>query len=494
MTDQPRRPVTPCPAFFSATVRKLARVLILFTAAWCTSVPARVGAEDAPADPGRRNDLLPAGRFIQIPGPNPILVTGEKGTWDEGVIEAADAFKDRGTYYFYYHGTGGGKGYRLGAATASHPLGPFRRHAENPVLELGPKGSWDDRHVACAMILKEGIGKYLMWYSGHGAPPKYRGWSIGLATASSPLGPWKKHPENPIIENFGYVGGVVKVKGKYYLYTAHPIGSTGPDYSPMALATAESPEGPWTRWPKNPVLEQGEWDDGGYSEGEVLYFGGLFHMFYGGAKLFPERIRTRECIGYAYSTDGTNFIKYGRNPVATRMANPNAAAFAEVHAIYEAPFVYLYHTLRYEQPRTAADREKFPSVENLGVQVLATASPFRLDMPVLSRKSLGPKATTSMLDSPPVCLDSVRRVALTAECTCGQKAKSGIRIRVRSSYDGTHYDSTDLHRFDELARPGRHWRKTFELDTGVRFIKVLVENLDSSEAVSDLKITATLGG
>lgn len=472
-------------------------MLILFSAGCLISVPARVHGEDAAAEPGMRNELLRAGRFIQIPGPNPILVTGEEGAWDDGVIEAADALKDRGTYYFYYHGTGGGKGYRLGVATASHPLGPFRKHGDKPVLELGPKGSWDDRHVACAMVLKEGVGRYLMWYSGHGAPPKYRGWGIGLATARSPVGPWKKHQDNPIIKDFGYVGGVVKVKGKYYLYTAYPIGSTGSDYSPMALATAERPEGPWTRWPKNPVLRQGEWgewDDGGYSEGEVLYFGGVFHMFYGGAKLFPERIRTRECIGYAYSTDGTNFVKYGRNPVATRMANPNAAAFAEVHAIYEAPLVYLYHTLRYKEPRTAADREKFPGVENLGVQVLATATPFRLDVPVLSRKTLGPKATMSLLDSPPVCLDAVSRVALTVECTHSKKATSGIRIRVRSSYDGMHYDSTDLYRFDELARPGRSWQKTFELDTGVRFIKVLVENADAAEAVSNVKLTATLGG
>ncbi len=111
------------------------------------------------------------------------------------------------------------------------------------------------------------------------------GWSIGLATAESPLGPWKKHPKNPVIERFGYVGGVVKAKGKYHLYAAHPIDSTGPDYSPMALATAQKPQGPWTKWQGNPVLKQGpwgEWDDGGFSEAEVLYRSGAFHMFYGG--------------------------------------------------------------------------------------------------------------------------------------------------------------------------------------------------------------------
>jgi len=76
------------------------------------------------------------------------------------------------------------------------------------------------------MILKEGIDKYWMWYSGIGKSEEHSKWSIGLATASHPLGPWQKHENNPILKDFGYVGGV-------------------------------------------------------------------FHMFYGGAKLFAERIRSR---------------------------------------------------------------------------------------------------------------------------------------------------------------------------------------------------------
>ncbi len=42
--------------------------------------------------------------------------------------------------------------------------------------------------------------------------------------------------------------------------------------------------------------------------------------------------------------------------------------------------------------------------------------------------------------------------------------------------------------------PGQTCRKTFELNTNVRFIKILVENGDSGESVSDVKIMATLDG
>jgi len=86
-------------------------------------------------------------------------------------------------------------------------------------------------------------------------------------------------------------------------------------------------EGPYTAEPNNPVLiegEKGEWDDGGFSEAEVFYSSGLFHMFYGGAKTYEPRILTRESIGYAYSEDGRNWTEYGGNPIATREADPNA--------------------------------------------------------------------------------------------------------------------------------------------------------------------------
>jgi hypothetical protein len=487
-----RETTTKTAGFFSAVAGMMVKMLLISCGLWCAGVSNTACDSGVPGELESRNSFLAAGPFIQIPGPNPIITPGPDGAWDDGVTEAADAFRDVGTYYFYYHATGAGKGYRLGVADATSPLGPFKKHGDKPVLDLGPKGSWDDRHVACAMVLKDDREKYYMWYSGHGSSREHRKWSIGLATASHPLGPWKKYDGNPILKDFGYVGGVVKVKGKYRLYCAHPISGPGykGDYSPLAVALADSPEGPWIKYPGNPLMEKGDrgdWDDGGISEAEVLFHNGMFHMFYGGTEIYGPRL---ESVGYAYSFDGFKFTKYGRNPVAKRQANPNAAAFAEVHAIIEPPFVYLYHTLRYER----RGNRSYPWTEDLGIQVLVTERPFSLDMPVLNLESLDAGKTTRLEDSPPVCLSSVGRVALTAECTFSQKAKKPIRIHVRSSYDGANYDTSDLYTFDSEFEPGQLSRKTFELDTGVRFIKVLVENLDESESVSNVKITASLGG
>jgi len=428
-------------------------------------------------------------QLIQIPGPNPIITTGDKDTWDEHVIECCNVFKDENTYYLYYHGIPKNKDiwsrltYRIGVATSSHPVGPWKKYEKNPIIDLGPEGSWEDRHVACAAVLKEKADKYYMWYSGTKEGQGSR-WDVGLATASSPLGPWKKYEGNPILEDFGYIGGVVKVEGKYYMYNEYPIGASSPDQGPICLGTAEKPEGPWTKYEGNPVIPAGDWgawDDGGYSEAGVVHRDGVFHIFYGGTKW--EKLET---IGYAYSFDGYNFTKYPHNPVALREKNPDASAFAEVHALYEPPLIYLYHTLRY-----ISSGEAF--IEDIGVQILATEIPFRLAMPVLNIHHLDAGMSSSLNSCPPISLEHISNLALTSECTYDNWAKAGMRIHLRASYDGINYDTKDLYAFDNSFEAGNTLSKTVELSPKVMFIKVLVENLSNAWPINNVRITATLG-
>ena len=283
----------------------------------------------------------------------------------------------------------------------------------------GRKGSWEDKHVASAFVLKEKPGKFVLWYSGAGQSTS---WSIGIATASKPEGPWHKYERNPIIPNFGYVGGVVKLNGTYYLYTEHPIGSTAPDYGPISLATANSPEGPWTIWDHNPVLAAGPpgaWDDGGYSESKVTYWDGLFHIFYGGAKEYQPRILTRESIGYASSADGFHFTRYGGNPVAAREAEPNMASYSEVHTLFEPPFVYAFHTIRYVDPKMAPVPGG-TGIEDLGVQILAPDSAFSIAIPAVVGRTLAAGAATDLRQSPRISLSLASHVSLTANANTKQ--------------------------------------------------------------------------
>ncbi|MBC8235998.1 hypothetical protein H8E77_41155 [bacterium] len=418
-------------------------------------------------------------RFIQIPGPNPILVTGDYSEWDGGVIETCYAFKDGDTYYLYYHGTPRDEekwprtGYRVGVATAPHPLGPWTKYEGNPIIDLGPEGSWEDGWVACASILKEEGDKYYLWYSGNA--------HVGLAYASSPLGPWDKYEGNPVLEDFGYLGSVVKVDGEYRMYNEYPISDSSPDQGPFTLAIAEKAEGPWEKYEGNPILPAGEWgawDDGGFSEAGVMYHDGLYHIFYGGTKW-----QKLESIGYAYSLDGYNFIKHSGNPVAPRENNADASAFAEVYAIWEPPFYYVYHTLRYISR----------GGEDLGVQILATETPFRLAMPVLSIDSLAAGTSSELTACPPISLARISDLALTVECNYHANANERMTVHVRASCDGINYDTEDLYAFDVHLRPGQKVSRTLELDAKVMFIKIILENLDTSHDINDVKVTATLG-
>lgn len=460
---------------------------------FCTCIPARSQMSqrtvDLPAS-GQQEATLKrvpdVGRFIQIPGPNPILVTGGAKEWDGGEIEAGNVLKDGEVYYFYYHGTPRDKekwprqGYRIGVATAPSPLGPWKKYEGNPIIDLGSAEGWDGGSVACPTVVKEEATRYFLWYCGIGKTDDHH-WSIGLATASNPLGPWKKFEGNPVVKDFGYVGGVVEVNGQFRMYSAWPVGATSPDQGPIYVATASKPAGPWTKHTQKPVLPAGDWDawdDGGFSEAGVLFHDGLFHIFYGGTKW-----KKLESTGYAYSYDGFNFIKYPGNPVAPRENNPDASAFAEDHALWESPFYYIFHTLRYISR----------GGEDIGVQVLATRTPFSLAMPVLNLATLSSGKATELKDSPPISVGDISRLAFTVECKYSENAKQAIKVHVRLSSDGVNYDTADVLSFQNALAPGQEARTTIAIEPKFRFVKVIVENADPSESVSGVKLIATLG-
>ena len=479
-------------------------IMVVASCFLITAAPAapnsRAVGRQAPGKAGPRivtqdNPFVEKG-FIHVMGPSPAILPGPEGTWDDWILESSDIFKDSHTYYWYYHARGGEKtrprkGYQIGVATAPGPLGPWARYDGNPILECGPKGSWDSEWVACACVMRESTGRvgpgndaYYLWYSGGGP----EGSHVGLATAPSPLGPWRKHERNPVLRDFGYLGSVVKVGGKFLMFNEYPVGSSSPDQGPMALATAKRPEGPWAKFKHNPVLTPGDWgswDDGGYSEASVRYNDGVFHWFYGGTKA-----RKLESIGYAYSFDGFRWNKYPGNPIIPLSRVPDASGFAEVKSLIEPPFIYLYHTLRYISMFKDADGQW--ETEHLAVQVLSTTPQFGIAFPIMHAASLGPGQETTLKDCCPLSLDSASSCALTVAGTYAASAKAGLRLHVRSSYDGITYDTVDLRMLDLEASPGAMRQETIELTSSARFLKVIAENLDTSAEVSNLRITATV--
>lgn len=275
----------------------------------------------------------------------------------------------------------------------------------------------------------------------------------------------------------------------HWYYHAQGDDSYHPNGYRVGVATAEQPEGPWEKNPDNPIFSPGDWgawDDGGYSEAAVRYSDGVFHLFYGGAKTWKL-----ESIGYAHSFDGYNFTKYAGNPVVTLQSVPDASGFAEVKALIEPPFIYLYHTLRYFNRNIGEDGQWIG--EDLGMQVLSTSPTFRLPMPVLCIESLGASQTTANDECIPIGMQNVESCALTVECEFDKHTKNGLRLHLRSSYDGLSWDTRDMKTFDIEADAGGRIQETMDFFPTCRFFKVLCENLDDSSDISQLKVAATLG-
>jgi hypothetical protein len=130
----------------------------------------------------------------------------------------------------------------------------------------------------------------------------------------------------------------------------------------------------------------------------------------------------------------------------------------------------------------------------MGVQVLAMSRPFQFSMPVLQHDALPAGAITAMEDCVPLCLDNVSHLSLTVECLFAPAAKGGLRIHIRSSHDGYHYDTTDWQTVEVICMPGQTVRKTVEVNASIQFAKLVVENLDREQGVSQLALTATMGG
>ncbi len=183
---------------------------------------------------------------------NPVLELGTAGSWDALAAELGTVLYLDGTYHMYYAGFDG-MNYRIGHATSTDGI-DWNKDPANPVLDVGSPGSWDASLVYVPCIVHDGTTFHL-FYDGA------LGW----------------------IENVGHATST--------------DGST------------------FTKDPANPVLtigSAGSWDDTQVfpMSGSVIYENGTFKMWFGGGN--SSNIWK---VGYATSSNGTNWTKHSGNPV-----------------------------------------------------------------------------------------------------------------------------------------------------------------------------------
>ncbi|MGD8439142.1 MAG: hypothetical protein PVG53_01305, partial [Holophagae bacterium] len=98
---------------------------------------------------------------------NPVLTAGEAGEWDETELWLPQVVFDGEQFHMWYAGSDAwNTSYRGGYATS--PDGVFwTKYPGNPVMDLGPPGSWEDRHVRPGGVVFDGE-TFHMWYTGWG--------------------------------------------------------------------------------------------------------------------------------------------------------------------------------------------------------------------------------------------------------------------------------------------------------------------------------------
>jgi len=212
---------------------------------------------------------------------NPV-VTGTAGSWDASLGIAGVVF-DGTTYHMWYGGFGGGLNGAIGYATSTDGI-TWTKYSGNPVLQLGPPGSWDASWIVCPCVISD-TGSYKMWYTGIDDDDIYR---IGYATSTDGI-TWTKYSGNPVLqpgppgswERLILCPDVVLDGTTYRMWYA----GQAPDET-QRIGYATSPDGvSWTKSASNPVLSEGtpgSWEIKVGHPG-VLLEGNTYKMWYTGS-------------------------------------------------------------------------------------------------------------------------------------------------------------------------------------------------------------------
>jgi hypothetical protein len=144
---------------------------------------------------------------------NPVLRAGSPGSWDDNLLIWAKVLFEDSTFHLWYGATRNNVSYeqmRVGYASSpdgihwtkyDDPATTNPPYAESdPVLGLGPPGSFDEHSVINGPVLYDGV-EFKMWYNGFSGPAWGTGHiKGGLATSPNGIHWTKADSVNPIFE------------------------------------------------------------------------------------------------------------------------------------------------------------------------------------------------------------------------------------------------------------------------------------------------------
>jgi predicted GH43/DUF377 family glycosyl hydrolase len=214
---------------------------------------------------------------------NPVLQPGTAGSWDEMEINNASVlFKDN-IYHMWYSGIDFFDDNRIGYATSPNGIN-WTKDSLNPVIDHGNPGSWDDEEVMHPFVIN--VNDTLkMYYNGHDGTTQRILYATSLDGKN-----WKKFSSHPMLEP-GFGGawdsnelGPLAVVHHENLYHMWYTGWNHADFIQIGYAT--SPNG--IDWTKDTIAlspgDPGDWDDGAVALPFVMVDveDSLLKMWYGG--------------------------------------------------------------------------------------------------------------------------------------------------------------------------------------------------------------------
>jgi predicted GH43/DUF377 family glycosyl hydrolase len=245
------------------------------------------------------------------------IFTMASNPWESSVIFRPSITYDGHSFMMWYSGENNAGIDRIGLATSTDGKS-WVRYVQNPVLDVGPPGSWDSGSVNEAWVVLDG-GQYRMWYSGqiyNVGTNQITSYEIGYATSADGIH-WAKYSQNPDFvpgpsgsfdAQWVYRPIVLKTAAGYLMLyrgiDAQGYGNTG---------AATSDDGiHWNRISKI-TLSSTQWDAYYDSITGVLGSQGSYLAAYEGNAAKDGSMR----IGFATSSDGIFWNPLPSNPTIT---------------------------------------------------------------------------------------------------------------------------------------------------------------------------------
>jgi predicted GH43/DUF377 family glycosyl hydrolase len=198
-------------------------------------------------------------------------------TWESDAIAANGSALASASGILYYYQAG--NPVRIGLAQSANGH-QWQKHG-SPVLDAGPRGSWDERGVADPYVIHAG-DSYYMFYLGADRARRQR---LGVAMSDDGI-VWRKLRSNPILELGEYGAFDENGLGEPAVFAAHGyywMLYTGRDRSEgRRLGLARSRDG--VTWEKQPSVFAGDqkWDSRVLCDPSVLAESDQVRVWFGG--------------------------------------------------------------------------------------------------------------------------------------------------------------------------------------------------------------------